>query len=407
MNKKQKNMQIMNDKVEFNKGLSKFPKLTPRGALEREESKEEEQLSIVNKVDTPVQEQKHVKLGVPIENKRYSRVKKFTSYTVDVALPSAQGPQTLDGMRFIRAPFKTQESMDSNSSYQVMQTNTSVERCEDEPKLTEAEKKLKRYLNRVKFTKRDEAVVVKPIGVIGKPLEVISHQRLQCETSGAGRESRTQNGSATNEFDKYRMVSKSVKKELRMGSVEKTPGTSASGRKRYEGMNSKKLDELYSYIVPNRERFVGFMSQEKQKNNIYSFSKCTPSSMSRDFSNIKVDVDTNTKRITYAVGSVRSGGQHHHGSSKSQSDNHQYLTPSSNAAVVNNNNTMLNVKTASMSKLLKSPRGQIQSQASQGMKNSGRRTLSTNRPETEPETLGQFLDTELRPPVNIMPKLRK
>jgi len=189
-----------------------------------------------------------------------------------------------------------------------------------------------------------------------------------------------------------------------MGSVEKTNGM-ASGRKRYEGMNVKKLDELYSYIMPNRERFVGFMSQDKQKNNIYSFSKCTPQSMSRDFSNIKVDVDTNTKRITYAVGNLRPVAGQHHVNSKSQSDNHQYLTPSSNAAVVNN--TLLNVKTASLSKLIKSPRGQIQSQMSQGVKTSGRRTLSTVRPETEPETLGHFLDSELRPPVNVMPKLRK
>ncbi|RYE30147.1 MAG: hypothetical protein EOP48_32165, partial [Sphingobacteriales bacterium] len=163
MNKKQKNMQIMNDKVEFNKGLSKFPKLTPRGSHEQRE-KEEEQSSLMNKVDTPVQEQKHVKLGVPMENKRYSRVKKFTpnSYSVDVALPSAQGPQVLDGMRFMRTPFKTQESFDSNSSYQQMTTNGSVEREEEnQPKLTESEKKLKRYLNRVRFTKKEEPVAVK------------------------------------------------------------------------------------------------------------------------------------------------------------------------------------------------------------------------------------------------------
>ena len=389
MNKKQKNMQIMNYKVEFSKGLSRFPKLTTPRSGAAEPQKEEEP-SILNKVDTPLQEQKHVKLGVPIENKRFSRVKKLTpsNYTVEVALPTAQGPQLLDGMKYMRTtPFKTQDSFESNS-YQ-MQTNTSVEREEeDKPKLTENEKKLKRYLNKVRVVKKEEPIV-KPF--VGKPLEILSLQRLQQPEppAGNGRESRTQNTS-TNEFDKYRMMSKGVKKELRMPSS--TRGTEKStSRKKYDGMSTKRLDELFSYIVPNREKFIGFMSQDKQKNNIYSFSKYVPSSTSRDFSNIKVDVDTNTKRITYGIGSVRLG---QHVSSKSQSGDQ-------NLASVNNTNTFLNVKTAALSKIVKSPRGGAQ------QKNSARRSTSV-RPETEPvQTLGQFLDSELRPPVNIMPKLKK
>jgi len=358
-------MEIMNTKVEFSKG---------RNRLQRPpsfESTKNEELSILSHNNPPPQEHRKVKLDVPLENKRYSRVKHLAlkPYSVELAIQGSHGPQLLEGFKFMKTPHNKESLENAQGQGNV---NTEKEKLEEVPKLTENEKKLQRYLANA-GNKKEERMI--------KRLET-KEARLK-NASPAPDDSLK---SVVKGIERLRLVSRNQKREIKITERSNERETmNKHARKVFEGFSGKKLDELFAFISPRREKFVGFMPFDKQKNNICSFNKCAPSSERSHSSNIKVEVDMQTKKITYGVGNIKTG-QHMSARSRASSDSNSMK------------NTFFSVKTASVSRNSKPIK-----------ENKSGRRVSSRIETPEPSSFGLDLESEMRQPsrLDAQPKLPK
>ena len=285
-NKKQKNLEIMNAKIEFARFKPKLPHILST-MVKTEEDLDQMQDLQLNPTPRNSRKSKAIK-----EEKRYSRVKLPTTirpYSVEIALPTEHGPQLLDGLKYIRNSVQNKEGVDvyhrqgSDSLEREIRMNT-------EEKLTEKEKKLRRYMHQG-TTKKEEVHQEKPRKVDGKSLKLLDMAVLR------EMDNRTVD---INDIENLRLGSRQQAKRETKTLVMEDP------KKKYEGVGARKLTELFAFASPNREKFSGFLPKAKQRNSMFTFTKAPQTIAPTEGPDVKVKVNLKRRRVTYAVGAVKS-----------------------------------------------------------------------------------------------------